>query len=110
MADRTKPSEYKAAFSGAEITKARLGVNDSIYGPGYLEVTKTVFKDGGSFIYPAFYPDSANTYLDKKSGERRKFHEGVQAPKGGFIDGNHAIRAIRKKFGIVFKVNKFNTV
>jgi len=110
MADRTKPSEYKAALSGAEITKVRLGVNDSIYGPGYLEVTKTVFKAGGSFIYPAFYADNANTYRDDKTGERKKFSEGVTAPKGGFKDGSHAIREIRQKLDLKFKQSKFNKI
>lgn len=108
MADRTTPSEYKAALEEAEITKARLGVNDSDYGPGYLEITKTTFKDGGSFIYPAFFPNSAKTYKDKKTGEIHKFSENVTAPKGGFVDGNHAIKTIRDRFGIVFKVKKFN--
>ena len=110
MADRTKPSEYKAALSGAAITKVRLGVNDSLYGPGYLEVTRTVFKDGGSFIYPAFYADSAKTYRDDKSGEQKKFSENVAAPKGGFKDGNHAIREIRQKLDLKFKESKFNKV
>ena len=108
MTKDKSPSEFAELMKTAEVEVVRLGVDASEYGPGYLEIKNTTFKDGGGFISPAFYPDSAKTYTEK--GEVKKFHEGVNAPKGGFPDGAAAIRAMRNRYGLIFKVKKFNTI
>jgi len=106
MLSRDNPKGWAEYSKDAQHETARLGVNDSNFGPGYLEIVKTSFKDGSTFIHPSFYANNAKTY--QCDGETKKFARNVEAPKGGYVNGNHAIIRIRDYYGLIFKDNKFN--
>lgn len=97
---------WEAFNEGSETTEARYGVDYSKLGPGLLVVSKTTYKNGSSFIFPCFYANSADTYV--QDGETKQFGEGLQAPKGGWKDGSAAIVAIARKYNMKFKAPALN--